>query len=263
MLSGVVYIPVFFLTISHTLSTVIIIAVSCLIMLTSAVKDRYYSCHAKTGLWLIYMPTLIFTVLGSLLLKPYQSQRLLILLTQQGDPKGYGYTIDQIRNIVSNAKPFGEAFIHNEPLEKFLPAPHTDFSFAFIIGKLGYVPAAAVALLLFFLLYRLYKITKYQKNPFGKLISLGGVSILTIQIALSLLYNIGIYTISIGYMPFISFGAIPFVFTMGLLGLILSVYRRTNLMTDSLSTTYKQHRLISFENNKLIIDLADMLPKKE
>lgn len=263
LLSGIICIPTFIITIRYsTIYGTLIIAFSCLAILTTAIIKGYFNCNTKKSLGLVYIPTVITALLGISFLNSYQTARLTHLITQNADPQGMGYITNTIRTIVSKAKPFGETFILNKPIERVLPDWHTDFSFTFLIGKLGYVPAIMVSALMLFLLYKLYKITIKQRNNFGQLVSLGGICIITMQFVLSILPNIGIYTLLADVPPFIAYGFTNFALIMGLLGLILSVHRRTNIADENLPDSQDESSFITFKNGKLLIDFSNVIPKK-
>ncbi|MCG8498964.1 MAG: FtsW/RodA/SpoVE family cell cycle protein [Firmicutes bacterium] len=260
--SGIVLVPaVVFTILIPSASTVLLIICTCLAILTSAIKKGYFSCNIIVGLAIVYVPAIMTIMLLLLTLRSYQTARLVSMLTQYADPMGAGYLPELLRTIVTNAKPFGEILIENQPLEQLMPAPHVDLSFAFMIGKLGYIPALAAVALIFFLLYKLYRFTKHQRNSFGRLVSLGGLCIIFMQVISALLFNTGVYTIVFGIPPFLSYGAKQFAFTMGLLGLILSVRRRTNIVEDTFTKTHRT-TFITFEQGKIIIDRGSGLSKK-
>ncbi|SKC81403.1 FtsW/RodA/SpoVE family cell cycle protein [Maledivibacter halophilus] len=271
ILSGLLCIPPIIITLFiPSMSTGLVIVISCLVILTSVIKSGLFNCNTKLSLGLVYIPTILSSILVFFILivqAPYRIKRLIPLFTQNADPKGLGYQVNIIRHIISNAKPIGTISIHKEPLEKYLPGWSSDFSFAFIIGKLGYIPAIVVGLLILFLLYRLYKISTRQNNILGKSVSLGCLSILLLQFIGSIVNNLGFYSIFTQAPPLLSYGAISFTFTMFLLGLILSVHRRSNIVNipspkPMFEKTLFQNDIIHFEDGKLTIDFNKGLFKK-
>jgi len=116
-------------------------------------------------------------------------------------------------------------------LDRILPAWSTDLSLTYIIAKLGYIPGVAlVSILLIFIARLLISVLK-QKNAYGFLISLAACLALAGQIIIYVLTNIGVMQPMSLPLPLISFGAAWFVANMALLGLLLSVHRRTNLVS--------------------------------
>jgi len=264
LLSGVVCLPAFFMTLLiPSISNTLIIIISCLIVLTSAIRNGLFRCNTKAGLGLVYIPTIFSFIIGFFILiaqYPYRLKRFMAFITQHPDPEGLGYQTVIAREIISNAKPFGSILVRNQPLEALLPEWHSGFSFTFLIGKLGYVPAIIVGILILFLLYRLHRISTIQNNIFGRLVSLGCLSILALQFVCSILYNLGLYSLITQAPPFLSYGSISFAFTMGLLGLMLSVYRRSNIVDTSVPSPGLENNskddIVYFEDGKLVINLG-------
>lgn len=266
LLSGVVCLPAIFMTLLvPSISKTLIIIISCLIVLTTAIRNGLFSCNIKAGLGLVYIPTIFSFIIGFFILiaqVPYRLERFMYFINQHPDPKGLGYQTAIAREIISNAKPIGSILIKKQPIEALLPAWNSDFSFTFLIGKLGYVPAIVVVVLILFLLYRLHRISTNQNNILGKLVSLGCLSVLALQFICSILYNLGFYSIITQTPPFLSYGSISFAFTMGLLGLMLSVYRRSNIVDTSLQkpglgNNFKSD-IVYFEDGKLIINFNNI-----
>lgn len=260
LLSGVVCLPAFIITLLiPAISNTLIIIISCLVILTSAIKGGLFRCNTKVGLGLVYIPTILSSVLGFFVLiaqNPYRLKRFMAFFTQNPDPEGASYQIAIAREIIFNAKPFGSILVKNKPLEALLPGWNSDFSFTFLIGKLGYIPAIMVIVLIFFLLYRLYKISLGQNNILGRLVSLGCLSILLLQFVCSILFNLGFYSIIIQAPPFLASGLINLAFTMGVLGLILSVYRRSNIVDTILPRPLLENDIIYIDDGKLIINFS-------
>lgn len=265
LLSGALCMPPIMIALSiPSISTGLVIVISCLVVLTSAIRNGLFRCNTKIGLSLVYIPTIFSSILGFLLIivrYPHRLARFLAIFNLNPDHPGL-YQVKIVRQIINNAKPFGSILIHKEPLEKYLPAWNSDYSFAFIIGKLGYVPAIMIGILIFFLLYRLYKISISQNNILGRLVSLGCLSILLLQFVCSILTNIGFYSMIYQVPPFLSYGAMSFTFTMLLLGLILSVHRRSNIVETPLPKPSFQNNIIHYEDGKLIIDFNRSIFKR-
>lgn len=267
LLSGIVCMPAFIIALGiPSISNTLILIISCLVILTSAIKGGLFRCDTKLGLSLVYIPTII-TFISSIFImivqSPYRFNRLLSLFIWTQDANAEDYQMAIVRETIRNSRPFGSISIKNKPLEALLPGWNSDFSFTFLIGKLGYIPAIIVGALILFLLYRLYRISLSQKNILGKLLSLGCVSILTLQFVCSILFNIGFYIIITQAPPFLSYGSLSLVFTMGLLGLILSVYRRSNIVANTSLSPVLKNDIIYIDDGKLIVNFKNKWFKKQ
>ncbi|WDV44495.1 FtsW/RodA/SpoVE family cell cycle protein [Clostridiaceae bacterium M8S5] len=258
ILSGIVCFPPLLITLNiPSLQCTLIIIISCLITLTFAIKKNVFNCNKKLGLALVYVPTITTFILTFVFLIAncsYRYDRFYCRISQNLDPKAEGYMLYIIRQIITSAKPFGSVLINNHPIQAVLPNYTSENTFAFIIGSFGYVPAIIISIAILFLLYRLYKVTSAQSNTLGKLISLGCLSLLSLQFISSLLNNIGINFILQFAPPLLSYGSLSFVFSMGLLGLMLSVYRLSNIVDDRPYYLENKNNIISYKNGKLTVD---------
>lgn len=182
------------------------------------------------------------------------------MLDPQIDSRGSGWQVLIIRRIVNSAKLFGNAVLEgnlsNMRVEQILPGWSNDFSLTYIIGRLGIAAGIVIVLLLFILIIRMFSLVTKQKNAYGYFVSLAACIAITGQIVIYVLCNFGVIMPLRFTLPFVSFGGVSFVLNMTLLGLVLSVYRRTDLIKDRLSKSFSNSPLFKLEDGKLIIDLG-------
>ena len=256
--------------ISPRITGLVIFTISSLIILTIAIMKGYFRCNKKVGLAIVYVPTIIGALLSMSLLflsSPYRRARLSLLFNPELDPSGAGWQHLMVKRLFSASQPFGEAVLDgsfsNMPINQLLPGWETDFSLTFIIAKLGYVTGFSIVAIILILIIRIFISVIKQKNAFGFLISLAACISMTSQFILYVLSNIGLIAPFPSTLPFISFGGMGFVVNMILLGIVLSVYRRSNLVFDKLQSIPYNKRLFTFENGKLIIDLGINASKED
>ena len=77
-----------------------------------------------------------------------------------------------------------------------------------------------------------YKEQVKQKNRLGYMISIGCVLFLILQSLFYIGVNAGLYPISGNYMPFLSHGNMTMMITYFYMGILLSVYRNTNVVKN-------------------------------
>lgn len=222
--------------ISPTYIAFIMLTLSYFIIITTSVAKGYFNCSKKIAFAVIYIPALLMILLALLSMHDYQYARLAAMINPERDPRGAGYFALIIRDLIASAKPVGTAVLNsnikNLQIERLLPALSTDFSLTYIIAKLGYIPGISIVTMMIVFICRMFISVFKQKHIYGFLVSLSACLAITIQIVLYTLSNIGIITPLSLTLPFVSFGAKSFIINMGLLGLLLSVYRRTNLIYD-------------------------------
>ncbi|WP_066050711.1 FtsW/RodA/SpoVE family cell cycle protein [Robertmurraya korlensis] len=92
--------------------------------------------------------------------------------------------------------------------------------------------AGFVFVLLSLLLFKLLILFAQIKDQFGKQLILGVCSLLSVQFAYNVGTILGLLPIISMSLPFISYGLTPTVLNSLLIGIVLSVYRRKNLVLN-------------------------------
>ena len=111
----------------------------------------------------------------------------------------------------------------------YLPEPQNDFIFAIVCEELGLVGAVAILLIFALLVWRGVIISLRSRDRFGKLLGVGLISHIGLQVILNVLVitdwlpNTGIS------LPFFSYGGSSLLMLMFEMGVILSVSRTSNI----------------------------------
>ncbi|PEA46037.1 FtsW/RodA/SpoVE family cell cycle protein [Bacillus wiedmannii] len=113
---------------------------------------------------------------------------------------------------------------------KSIPAAHTDFVFASLTYYYGYVLALVLVIILSLFAVRIMNIAYKINDGYGKLLLVGGVTLFAIHFICNVGRILGILPrVSIS-LPFISYGLVPTLFHAFIMGIVLSVYRRKDLL---------------------------------
>ena len=111
----------------------------------------------------------------------------------------------------------------------YLPEPQNDFIFAIVCEELGLIGAVAILLIFALLVWRGVIISLRARDRFGKLLGIGLISHIGLQVILNILVitdwlpNTGIS------LPFFSYGGSSLLTLMFEMGVILSVSRTSNI----------------------------------
>ncbi len=144
-----------------------------------------------SGLIIIIGAPFLWTVL-----KPYQKQRILVLLGE-GDAKKERYQLEQSKIAIGSGGLTGNGLLKGTQNKlAFLPEDHTDFIFSVICEEWGFLGALLVLLLFSLLFTRIILIILSLTNLFDQIISIG----LLCHIMLSFCINIGMVT---GLLPIV------------------------------------------------------------
>lgn len=154
--------------------------------------------------------------------------RLSAFINPEADLNGAGYIPSLLRQITSQAAWVGQG--PSTEVTTNLPEWHTDLILASIIGQLGWVPAFTIIFILSLFMSRMIITIKKSRHPLGNMIIVSGVS----MVGFSVIWNIAMV---LGWVPVIGV-SLPFIsYAFGyqliysvFIGMILSVYRRKDLV---------------------------------
>jgi cell division protein FtsW (lipid II flippase) len=157
---------------------------------------------------------------------PYQKVRLLAFIDPENFAEGPGYIILLIQERMSKAGWFGNV-LNSERI----PDAHTDLVFVGFTYYFGWLAAIALVAILALLIVRILMIARSIQEPFGKLLVFGAVVLYTVQLVSNIGMTLGVFPITSISLPFISYGLMPTLFNAFLIGVVLSVYRRKDLVS--------------------------------
>lgn len=104
-----------------------------------------------------------------------------------------------------------------------IPEPYNDYIFAIICEELGIFGAGLIILLFIYLLYRIYTVSQTAEDMLGRMISIGVMSHIALQVILNLMVVTGLFPTTGVTLPFFSYGGTATVFLLIEIGLVLSV----------------------------------------
>jgi len=109
---------------------------------------------------------------------------------------------------------------------RMLPDDHTDFIFAIIGGRGGLIACLGVMLLYLAIFICGSEIASLTKDPFGRLLAIGVLSLLFVQIFINIGMTMGVMPITGMTLPLISYGGSSMVVNGIALGLLVNVGQR-------------------------------------
>ncbi|MCL5405181.1 MAG: rod shape-determining protein RodA [Deltaproteobacteria bacterium] len=140
-------------------------------------------------------------------LKPYQKERILILLKPNLDPLGAGYHIRQSKIAIGSGMLWGKGFLKGTQNKlHFLPEKQTDFIFSVWAEEWGFVGCAALILLLCLLIFLILRIAARSRDRFGSLIVVGVAGLIMWQALINIGMVVGLLPVVGITLPFVSYG---------------------------------------------------------
>jgi cell division protein FtsW (lipid II flippase) len=137
-----------------------------------------------------------------------------------------------VRKMLTGAQLIGPSPYYLQRQSWDLQGSGSSFIMTSVIAAYGWLPAIGIllvfALLLTFMLIRSRRIN----HTFGRLLSMGVCILFLVRLADCLLMNTGLTGGLPGALPFISKGNTDYIINSLLIGLFLSVWRRSSFMKD-------------------------------
>ncbi|HWV85333.1 MAG TPA: FtsW/RodA/SpoVE family cell cycle protein [Capillimicrobium sp.] len=176
---------------------------------------------------------------GVEVLKPYQVDRLTSFLSPSDVAGDEGYQQEQSKIAIGAGQKTGRGDQATQTKLNFLPEHHTDFIFAVVGERYGFVGCALVLSLYALLIWRSLRILTMAKNLFGALVAGGVVAMLMFQVFVNVGMNLGIMPITGLTLPLLSYGPASVITTLLALGLLQSIY-----VQGRLAAAYKSRTIL-------------------
>ena len=157
----------------------------------------------------------------------YKKDRVLTYLSSVLDPLQGSYQLKQAALTLGSGGIFGTGLGEGRQKLFFLPYPHTDFIFASTGEEVGFIGLLVLLGLLFFLLYKGFKIASMQPDKFGFLLAAGMTWSLFVNIAINIGVVTGLLPVTGLPLPFISYGGSSLLMSSCSIAVLLNLSRRT------------------------------------
>jgi len=163
----------------------------------------------------------LFLLAWFLLFKPYQKQRILTFVFPSYATSRSGYQAKQSLIAVGSGRALGKGLsLSTQSQLKFLPARHTDFIFANLAERRGFIGTAVCLALYAYFILRILHAGNHSPEPEGKYLAYMAAGFLSFHV----MYNIGMVVALVPItgipLPFMSYGGsflTACYFTAGLL----------------------------------------------
>lgn len=179
-------------------------------------------------------------------LEPYQQRRILVGFNPEIDPLGKGMQPLMSKQAIAAGGIFGCGVMGGSYYET-LPASHTDFIYATICEKFGFLGGAFVLLIFAVMVVRVFHIARTANHSdFGGLICVGVGAMLVVQFVLNIGMCFAMLPVIGITLPLLSCGGSSMLATYMMLGLLHNVRSHSNAVRKS------EHRPNTFRFGKSI-----------
>jgi cell division protein FtsW (lipid II flippase) len=161
----------------------------------------------------------------------YQKDRLLSFINPYNSEQYFG--LSKVHHLFMDAGWFGK----HSFVDQMIPQADTNFVFLSFTYYYGWLFATILFLVLSLVVVRIALIAKRIGDSYTKLLLVGVMIIYTVQLVSHLGMIVGFFPMTNMSLPFISYGLMPILLNTFLIGIVLSIYRRKDLLSVSTDST--------------------------
>ena len=154
----------------------------------------------------------------------YQQDRLTAFLHPSDDPSDASYQVNQAVIAVGSGEEVGRGNDATQTALLFLPERHTDFIFAVIGERFGFLGAAFVVFLYAVLFWRAIRVMRISRSFYGTMIAGGVVAMLSFQVIVNVGMNLGLMPVTGITLPLMSYGGSSVLGTFLALGVLQAIH---------------------------------------
>ena len=200
-------------------------------LIIGTVKLVQTKTNRKRNLLILWgIPIFLGTILSlSVIIEtPYIVDRFVAVYNPESQADCYGWIPLNRKIIINSAQTFGEADDTSNALEIFDEG--TNYAFISILAHYGWVVSIGIVIAVFALSIELIINSIKIKEINGKLLIIGMSSMFILQSIFNILMNLNLIIDANFNLPFVSYGRLNLIVNMMCLALVLSIYRRKDIL---------------------------------
>jgi rod shape determining protein RodA len=203
---------------------IVLVAIAVTILFVSGIPWQHFAAIGAAVALIAGGAYLAGSAAGVQFLHGYQQDRLTAFLHPSDDPSDASYQVNQAVIAVGSGEESGRGDDATQSELLFLPERHTDFIFAVIGERFGFLGAAFVIFLYAVLFWRALRVMRISTSYYGIMIAGGIIAMLAFQVIVNVGMNLGLMPVTGITLPLISYGGSSVLGTFLALGLLQSIH---------------------------------------
>jgi rod shape determining protein RodA len=203
------------------------------VMFIAGVRWSHFVAIAAGFAVMVTVVLVVAPAIGTPVLKGYQEQRQTSFLHPSQDPRDAGYQQNQAKIAIGSGQKTGRGDQATQTRLDFVPERTTDFIFAVVGERFGFLGAAFVLSIFSLLIWRALRTVTLSKNLYGTLVAGGITAMLLFQVFVNVGMSLGIMPITGIPLPLMSYGGSSVLATFLAIGVLQSVYMQAQLNQKS------------------------------
>lgn len=239
-----------------TFSGVLLIIMSGLVLISIAINKNWYHINKLIGYLILFIPTTIISIYTFNTNTAYYIERLKIAINPYIESNGKGYLGTLTKELLKNAKIFGRGTMPEQYGMDIFPIPSidADYLLTYLIFNVGWIAFYVIVAILVIFIIKGFMLCLKEKSVLSLLVSLGVMMTFTFEALGYIVSNLGFQLLQPIALPLISYGNVATIINLALIGLMLSVFRNGEVVTDRKVRMNSNGQFISFSNGRLTID---------
>jgi rod shape determining protein RodA len=212
-------------------SGLVYVTIALTVLFVAGVPWRHLAGMLALGATALVLVLVVAPAAGVQVLSGYQVERLTAFLHPTDNPEkkaAYQASYQQLESeiAIGSGQRTGSGADSTQIKGQFVPEDSTDFIFAAVGERYGFVGAALVLSLYALLIWRTLRILTLAKDLFGALVAGGVVAMLMFQVFVNVGVAVAIMPVTGVTLPLMSYGGSSVIATLLAVGLLQSVYAR-------------------------------------
>jgi rod shape determining protein RodA len=203
------------------------------VLFVAGIKWTHFALLGAIAAGAVAFVLVLAPAIGIPVLHGYQQERLTSFLNPSDDPGDSSYQSNQALIAVGAGGKTGRGDESTQTRNDFLPEHHTDFMFAAVGERFGFVGAAFLLSLYALLIWRALRIMTLSKNLYGSMIAGAISAMLMFQVFVNVGMNLAIMPVTGITLPLMSFGGSSALVTFMAVGVLQSIYVQAQLTSKS------------------------------
>ena len=210
-------------------------AITITILFLAGVRWTHFAAIGAITAVAGFFALVVAPAVGVPVLQGYQQERLTSFLNPSDDSGDSSYQVNQAVIAAASGERTGRGDQATQTELNFVPEHHTDFIFAVIGERYGFLGAAFVLSLYALLVWRALRLLTLSKNLYGTLIAGGIAAMLMFQVLVNVGMNLGIMPVTGITLPLMSYGGSSVLVTFMAIGLLQSIHVQAQLSSRNSS----------------------------
>jgi rod shape determining protein RodA len=206
---------------------IVLVAITLTILFVAGIPWQHFAAIGAAAALIGGGAYLGGSAVGIDFLHGYQEDRLTAFLNPSEDPGDASYQVNQAIIAVGSGEQSGRGDDATQTELLFVPERHTDFIFAVIGERFGFLGGAFVVLLYALLFWRAIRVMRIATSYYGMLIAGGIVAMLAFQAIINLGMNLGLMPVTGITLPLISYGGSSVLGTFLALGVLQAIHAQS------------------------------------